>query len=501
MWILYIVIAIVLGTGTGVFISSQTNTNIVDTARVEASVTRADQANRIARALRLIQEDNPAMFPARPQPGQAAVPIPQALVGMTLASGAVAPTEFRFFLEADGTITAVATPTGQGPMGDMIPATMDRIVEREGGFSGNYGRLDIADRSGSTTVGPIVIDGGGAGPDETEDGDVNGDQTGIDQPGTDTGGNDTGGTGTGGTGTGGTGTGGTGGTGTGGTGTGGTGTGGTGTEGTGGSGGTGGTGGGTGGTTEDDEIPSADLEDGEGGSTNPQIGTYTVDANGRIIVLDGNENKLGPRAVAVAEETLQVMLEAGAFNVTPPLSRSLVPLAFEDEEGAGTRAQWEKGYLNTCIKAFDFTADDVEARIDRMMRAISPLYMVNGVLNTAALNEHQENLSNSHAIVLAYCISVNNARSADPVFPVRANRANYSNEQLVLYAQTQMQTWYESVNELNNVPRLPAMGQAQQEAGIADARFIVEELNYLALMLRSYATQYPPEYVPPQTGP
>lgn len=509
MWILYIVVAVILGTGTGIFIGTQTNTNLADTARVEASVVRADEANRIARALRRIQDDNPAMLPARPQAGEAPVQIPQALIGMTLASGAIAPTEFQFFLESDGTITAVATVDGTGPRGDMIVATMDRIVEREGGFSGRYGRLDIALRDGVGVAEPIVGETSGElAPEPEPDGD----------PGEQTGGTGTGGTdGTDGTGEtdGGTGTGGTGGTG-GGTdgGTGGTGggtdggtdgtdgtDGGTdGTDGTG--GGTDGTGGGTDGGTDGaiDEGIEGDLDNGEGGSTDPQENTYTVDANG-ILVLAGNEIKLGPRAAAASGEALEEMILTGAFNATPPPSSLLVPLAFEDTLAAGPRPYWEQGYIDVCARALDFTAGDFEARVDRMMLAISPLYIVNGILDLTSYTEDRENIATAHAVALAYCTSVNASRLQDPPFPTRANRGNYSNEQLVLFTQGELRSWYDSGNGFAGLPIVVTLGLTGQAEGIADIRQVVEELDYLALMLRNYGTEYPPGVTPPAPEP
>lgn len=475
MWILYIAIAIVVSTGTGVYLSRNVDVAIDDQARQIAPQVQAQQANQVARYLRRLYLEDPSLFPPTPSSGE--IMLSNTLVGMAITQGNQLPSGVSFVLRSDGRILPVFAAGSNDLRDRMIQDTFERVVELDGVEPHLYGRRSGAIDRGYETVqvtrpSDVVIvddpDSGGSG--------VWGDGT------VDTGGENTGGDGLGGTQGGGGDTGG--GTGTPGTGGGDTGGEGTGGEGTGGEG-TGGTDGDTEGNAEntDSELTVEDLNQGggSGGSSAVNPESYRIGPDGHIYVTPGYETALGPRAPFYSSE----QLESFIAQVTNEKSRNMyvpsnymLPLYFDAFNiESQSRTESEEIFANLCTGVIDNLSTTFEARIEQAIFDVidlSEFYQeeecdprdddatYNACMDYYDPSDVTEDLTTVAATVATaggYCMSVMTAREAD--FPVRANRGNITNEDALeqsisFIEQFRERAWYMQANDAFFETRQPS---------------------------------------------
>jgi hypothetical protein len=125
MWIAYIVLAITMAVGAGAYaIAPPIQQDMV----VQKSHTVGESTAAVARGLRRAYLDNPALFPATPQPSGQAVPIPRAVVEAfgTMAGGYATKPDVEFWLDSSGAIFPVDRATlSRDPM--LSEAAFNRV--------------------------------------------------------------------------------------------------------------------------------------------------------------------------------------------------------------------------------------------------------------------------------------------------------------------------------------------------------------------------------------
>lgn len=414
MWIIYLVIALAISTGAGVYVSRDAQTSLQDIARTEAPQVYGEEANRIARHLRRMYQDNPTLFPSPPRPGRAPVTIPTALVNRSLVQGHNAPRGVRFVLQADGTIVAVFVPT-TGPSGTLMAETVNRVIEREGGNSDLYNRLVAPDRSARfadvqpmpatalpvmrnlSTTGILVAGAGDANiPVGTE-------TTTVPVRGYDgwTDGND---------------------------------------PNAGAGGGTGvtpnipGAGQGTGSApdgsdTARDVDPITDFEDlfeggGSGGSVVINPDSYTV-RNGQVIVNAGFETIAGPRANFYSATNLEAAV-LSARTTQNPLVNRIRTLTFANPGAAGTRPSLETAFNAACRPVLQRAYANFEDRMD-VFRVMVTEFNSRTNRSTNNVADDMDLIEASFLSTAMYCLGVYDARMPPYPLPVRADMAHVQN--------------------------------------------------------------------------
>lgn len=110
MWITYIVLAIMAAVGAGAYAIAPP---LQQDLTVQRSHIVGEDTAAVARGLRRAYLDNPALFPATPQPGGQAVAIPRAVVEAfgTMAGGYATKPEVEFWLDSNGAIFPVDRAT------------------------------------------------------------------------------------------------------------------------------------------------------------------------------------------------------------------------------------------------------------------------------------------------------------------------------------------------------------------------------------------------------
>lgn len=422
MWILYVVLAVILSTGAGVFVSQNTDITTRDVARTEAPQVHGEEANRIARFLRRLYQDNPGLFPSKPGPTAAPVILSNTLVQRALVPGHRLPEGARFVLQSDGSIVPVFVPT-TGPRGNLIAQTANRVVERDGSNPHLYGRMKVPNRSSTfapvkqmaalptataTNLGAVGVQTSGGGADAL----TTSKHTTVNVPGTSTGG--TGG-GTGGS------TGGVGGVG--------------------GGGGTGGTGTGSGssgtivGEAEDDAdtvqdvgtvkgMESLEAGGGTGGTTNTDVSSY-YRSGGQAVVANGYEKWRGPTANFYSVSNIEAAISGSATLVS-----RMRPLLFENaaSPAAKARLQAEAKFDAACTSIFNLADGNFPATMKAYENAINTFNHYNSVKTTKEqVAEDLEMIEGALMTSAMYCMGVYTGRTGANALPIRAPQAHPRN--------------------------------------------------------------------------
>ena len=460
MWILYIVLAVVMSTGAGLFMSQNAAIETRDIARMQAPEVHGEDANRIARYLRRMYQDNPALFPTRPAAGRAPVPIPTTLVRRALTQGSIAPANVSFMLTSDGNIIAVFSPSFS-IAGAKVDDTVNRVIEREGGNTHIYGRLDVpvrrtyanvqplsrmaaVNQGNSTTSGGIVLSGGGAngniqaGNENGVGGNVGippatGPTPPYTPPGTIGGGGNTGGGNTGGGNTGGGNSG----------------------------GGNSSPGIGTGSAPDGSDTFADvgtltgmdDLESGggRGGSRIIDNNSYTV-IFGFPVVNAGFEQVAGPRANFYSLTQLANALQSNGLKTQT--------LGFVSS--GEPRVAHEKKFNEACQQVFDKISNSFQSNMLTYRTLVGDYNLTLPASSRKTRAEMDEGLEQIEGAVLAatiYCMSVFTDRMGNDPLPIRANMGHVRNIQGLRMGANAIDTWkannnsfMQATNFTTNVP-------------------------------------------------
>lgn len=464
MWILYLVIAIIISTGAGVYVSQNSDISTRDVARVQAPQVHGEEANRIARYLRRLYQDSPSLFPAKPKVGAPPVVVPTALVNRSLTPGYILPEGVRFVLQSDGAIVPVFVATN-GPRGNLIAQTANRVIEREGSNPDLYNRLDSPTRSTKygtitkmaalpsvayTNAGNVGVRTTGGGADaiaaaanETETGQVDLDYEWDDGSGSVT------------------------------------------------------YGGGPTTPSQPDTSIVGESEDnadtiedvgtvkgfgdlknagGTGGTTNTDVNSY-YRSGGTAVVAKGYERWRGPTAHFYSSTNLD-----RAINANASLVSAMTPLVFETPRnpGAPTRIAAENRFDAACRKILT-RADGNFATDLATYKDVVRAYYTETRRDTklAKLDEEFEQIEGALATSAMYCMGVYTGRSGDFPLPIRAPQAHPRNMIGLNLSVKAVQDW-----QAQNPDFMAAMSvvYSNNRTGKTYHRYIAEMAAFKTLM-------------------
>ena len=162
-----------------------------------------------------------------------------------------------------------------------------------------------------------------------------------------------------------------------------------------------------------------------------------------------------------------------------------------------------------CERLLLTSETDFENRVLRIRNMIAPAYVVQDAdnilpyLDEARLEEDIERFAQTVAVSVSYCMSVNRARTATNVFPVRANRGNFQNQDLVQRAAIWVLPWSQDGGTFSGNDLLgplvattrAVLTDVERDLALTDMQQMVADIVELDRVIRTYGNN--PNSVPP----